>query len=126
MTDFAGERTLGIGALIATLIGKLFTLAQVDPSIGGTFIGIVTQFGGLGLAVWLVYYHTTTTVPQMQREFKEERQRLLELHKAETDQQKQDYFEQMNKLSAQHREDLDSERREFLEALKNNQCKYKS
>jgi hypothetical protein len=125
MNDFEGERTLGIGAIVVTIIGKLWAMAQVDPSIGGTFVGIITQFGGLGLAVWLVYYHTTTTVPSMQRDFKDERTKLLEMHKLEIDEKRREYFAQLDKMAEQFKRDLEAERGEFLEALRSSACRYK-
>ena len=125
MTEFAGEKTLGIGALVVTLLGKLWSVSQVDPSIGGTFVGIVTQFGGLGLAVWLVYYHTTTTVPGMQKDFRDERTRLMELHKQEIDEKRKEYFLQLDKMAEQFKRDLEAERGEFLEALRSSACRYK-
>lgn len=93
-----GEAITGTISLLMTLTG--FTLAQVDSSMGGAIVGLVTQFGGLGLAVWLVYQHTTVTIPNMQKEHREERQAALLQFKEQLDEQRKEYLESLCELTS--------------------------
>ena len=113
------EELLGGFSIATTTAG---VLAQIDPAMGAGIVGIVTQFGGLGLAVWLVYYHTTVTVPKMQEEYKSERLAMALQHKLEMDEKRKDYFEHINKLAAQHHADLDQRRVEVLNAIRQLPC----
>jgi hypothetical protein len=78
MIDKVNEHILGGAALLMTLFG---IIAQVE--VPTAWQGILTQFGGLGLAVWLVIHHTMVTIPNSQKEFREERQAILKAHQEE-------------------------------------------
>lgn len=70
-TDMLIEMLLGTLSLVASALGLV---AQTNEGSGPWNVtGLLTQFGGLGFAVWLVYYHTTKTIPDMQREHRQER-----------------------------------------------------
>lgn len=73
-TDILIEMLLGTLSLVAPALGLL---AQTNDVTGTWNVaGLVTQFGGLGFAVWLVYYHTTKTIPDLQREHRQEREAI--------------------------------------------------
>lgn len=93
--------------------------------MGGGIVSLLTQFGGLGLAVWLVYYHTTVTYPQMRKEHREEREAALLAFKAEIDLKRKEYLESLEKLTVQYTTELHERRLEIIKAIETNGCKAK-
>lgn len=100
------EIALGVCSLMMTVVG------QIDAS---TFPieRLVTQFGGLGLAVWLVIHHTMVTIPNMQKQHQEERAATLA--------QFEKMFEEKRKA---YQAQLDIQRTDFIETMTKLQCKY--
>ena len=116
MTDSTfGEEALGIGSLVASGIG--IVIAQIDPGLGGPLLSILTQFGGLGLAVWLVYYHTTITIPNMQKEHRSEREAAIKEFKEELDVKRIEYLASIKELSHEFTLELESRRQEVATIL---------
>jgi hypothetical protein len=94
--DHVMEATLGTSSLVVTAFGAI--VGQLDPSLGGAFVSVVTQFGGLGLAIWLVYIHTTKTIPDLQREHREEREAAIAQFTGELERKRQEYTASLNAM----------------------------
>lgn len=106
---------IAIGA-ITILTQSALTIAQLEtisPLSGGTIMNLLSQFGGLGLAVWLVIRHTTVTIPALQKEHREEREVAAKVH-----------AEVIQKLVLAHNEELDRRRAEFTSILEKTSCNY--
>jgi hypothetical protein len=110
---------------VSNLVWGLDARPNGGRSYGGGIVSLLTQFGGLGLAVWLVYYHTTVTYPNMQREHREERQAALMQFKAEIDLKRTEYLESLEKLTVQYTTELHERRLEIIKAIEANGCKAK-
>lgn len=94
------ESALGIGSFALTLAG--WAIAQVDvPAIPTNVGGLITQAGGLGLAVWLVYHHTTITIPNMQKLHSEERTASQKGFEKILDDKRQEYFKEIERQREQ-------------------------
>jgi hypothetical protein len=116
-----------IGGSIALAIsfgGWMLGQTEVG-AMGGGIVSLLTQFGGLGLAVWLVYYHTTVTYPNMQKEHREERQAALLQFKAEIDLKRTEYLASLDNLTKQYTTELHERRLEIIKAIETNGCKAK-
>lgn len=113
------EMILGTSSLVWSFVYSFSHLAQVGTpfpipeSIQGGLVDLLSQFGGLGLAVWLVYRHTTVTIPNMQIEHRKEREAAEEKHS-----------KTLEKLTASHIEALDRKRQEYLAALPKVVCRF--
>jgi hypothetical protein len=118
------EAMTGSVSVALTMAGWAIGQAEVG-SVGGSIVGLITQFGGLGLAVWLVYQHTTVTIPQMQKEHREERQAALLEFKAEIDLKRKEYLESLQKLTTEYTTELHERRLEIIQAIKDNACRAK-
>jgi hypothetical protein len=115
MPNFLVEETLGVASLILTTAGML--LGQLDPSLGGAFVSVVTQFGGLGLAVWLVFHHTTKTIPDMQKEHRAEREASITQFAKELERKGHEHSIALRELTDEYREELVANREEFKSAV---------
>lgn len=109
MTSDPEELVLGTLSLITSGLSILAQAAVPDA-----WTSVLTQFGGLGLAVWLVIHHTTITIPRMQKDYKDERLEMLK------------EFENalVEKRQAYHAE-IARQREEFADSLKLNICQYR-
>lgn len=135
-TDLIAEEIIGIGSLIVSGVG--FLIAQTTPIIPATGINVtefIFQFGGLGLAVWLVIHHTTITIPNLDKRNREEREAILEQHKLEReaalktfkeelDLNRQEYMTVIKELTKEYSDELAHRRGEILEALKRSECRW--
>ncbi len=90
-------------------IGQVEALHAIQP-----LIELLKQFGGLGLALWLVWYHTTKSIPNAQKESREERAQDREDHKAE-----------LIRQDEQHQIEMKNLQETFKEALQAVVCKFK-
>jgi hypothetical protein len=92
MKTYSVVETALASASIASAAAGL--LAQIEtPGIG--IAALITQFGGLGFAIWLVYYHTTKTIPEMMREHREERAENEARWVSTLDAKRREYMEEM-------------------------------
>ena len=98
---------LTLSALAGML--SLFKYATLGQAETAGIPALVTQFGGLGLAIWLVIHHTMITIPTMQKLHREERTQDLELFK-----------QTLNEKLLEHSAELDRQRQAFLDG----HCKY--
>jgi hypothetical protein len=114
---FTGTLVLGI-----TFTGWILGQTEIAAS-GGTIVGLITQFGGLGLAVWLVYQHTTVTIPSMQKEHRQERQAAWADFKAEIDAKRKEYLESLERLTVLHTTQSRELHEEVLQSIRENACK---
>jgi hypothetical protein len=96
-------------ASLAFPIGQVEGLAIVQP-----LIELLKQFGGLGLAIWLVWWHTTRTFPKMLDESKQERKELNEQHRIE-----------MGRLELLHRSEIEQLQSTFKESIQRMSCQFK-
>jgi len=103
-TSHIVDTLLGVGSLVVSGIN---VLAQIDPTTGSIFTGALTQFGGLGLAVWLAYHNTTVVIPNLQKSFKEERLEIQRMHNEELERKRVDFKEQINQQQIYHNEQLE-------------------
>lgn len=99
------EVLAGIGTITLPFLG--WVIAQADPgtlpalNIPASVTGLITQAGGLGLAVWLVYHHTTVTIPGMQRLHAEERTAAQALFAKVLDEKREEYFREIERQREQ-------------------------
>jgi len=107
------EAMAGIGSLAATIGGWALAQAEVT-SIPSNVSGLITQAGGLGLAVWLVYHHTTITIPNMQKLHAEERTASQRGFERVLDEKRAEYFKELEK-----------QRDQFSQMLDKMNCKYR-
>ena len=89
LADKITESVLGTASLGIAISNAILAQAGV-PHLDG-LLSIITSIGGPGLAVWLVYYHTTTTIPNAQKEFREERAEILAAYEKQMDQKREDF-----------------------------------
>jgi hypothetical protein len=108
-----GEVVAGIGSVIVTISGWLIAQAEL-PSMPSSINGLITQVGGLGLAVWLVYHHTTVTIPNMQKLHAEERTASQRGFERVLDEKRAEYFKE-----------LQTQRDQFSAMLDKMNCKYR-
>jgi hypothetical protein len=107
------EALAGIGSIAMTFAG--WFIAQADPqTIPSNVSAIITQAGGLGLAVWLVYHHTTITIPTMQRLHAEERATSQAGFQKVLDEKRIEYFRE-----------IDKQREQFAAMITQINCKYR-
>ena len=118
------EAISGAAALALSLTGWIIGQAEV-AAMGGSIVGLITQFGGLGLAVWLVYQHTTVTIPSMHKEHREEREKALMEFKTELDAKRREYLDSLDNLTKQYTTELHDRRSEIIQAIKDNGCRAK-
>lgn len=99
LTPFAqSEIVMGAASAVVVFVGSLLSqTAQTDPTLN-PWVGIVTQFGGLGLAIYLVIHHTTRTIPDMQKDHRTERQELVTAFSARCDKQETCFRESLEKI----------------------------
>lgn len=97
---------------LSLAVSGFSVLAQA--TVPDAWTSILTQFGGLGLAVWLVIHHTTITIPRMQKDYKEERMEMLKEFEASLIEKRKAY-----------QEELVRQRQEFSDSLKNTICQYR-
>lgn len=114
--DAINEVVIGVGALIVSGVGAV--LAQADPALGSSLMSILTQFGGLGLAVWLAYYHTTVTIPTLHKQHKEERIESIKLFTEQLDTKRREYLAALKELADEHKADLERWKEELNEAIR--------
>jgi hypothetical protein len=119
------EAFTGTLALTISFAGWVLGQSEIAAS-SGSIVGLITQFGGLGLAVWLVYQHTTVTIPSMQREHREERQIAWADFKAEIDAKRKEYLESLQRLTEIHTAQSRELHEEVLQSIKENACKAKN
>lgn len=96
-------------AAISLPIGQAEALGLFQP-----FMELLKQFGGLGLAIWLVWWHTTKTIPRMQEEAKQDRKELNEQHKNE-----------MLRSEEQHKAEIEQLQVTFKESIQRMACQYR-
>jgi hypothetical protein len=118
------ETIAGAAAMAITGIGFMIGQAEVAAA-GSGIIGLITQFGGLGLAVWLAYQHTTVTIPNMQKEHREERIATAAIFKAELDLKRAEYLQSLDVLTKQYTQELHERRTEIIAAIRESACKVK-
>jgi hypothetical protein len=104
LNDKIIESFLGSIALLFSVGGVIIGQTSIVPIDG--LVTIITQIGGPGLAVWLVYYHTTVTTPNMQKEFREERQKLVEAHTEQLIEKREAFQQQLETLLLDHKEEM--------------------
>lgn len=104
------------GHFLFNLTDLAFPIAQAE-SLGffQPFMELLKEFGGLGLAIWLAWWHTTKTIPRMQQEAKEDRQELYEQHRSE-----------MERSKLQHSEEIKQLQETFKESIQRATCQYRS
>lgn len=118
------ESIAGVASIAITMTGWFIGQAEVG-SMGGSIVALVTQFGGLGLAVWLVYQHTTVTIPNLQKEHREERQAALIHFKEQIESQRSEYLQSLKELTDEYKVELKERRQEIIQAIRDNSCKAK-
>lgn len=131
------EELIGAGAMVVSGLG--YIVAQVTPAVPNlpdlNITELVFQFGGLGLAVWLVIRHTTVTIPSLEERYRKERETLLDQHKTEReaslklfkdelDMKRQEYMQAIKELTKEYSDELAHRRGEILEALKRSECRW--
>jgi hypothetical protein len=110
------EIAIGVASLAWS---GIYCLSQIDTIIentgplSGGIMGLLSQFGGVGLAVWLVIHHTTKVIPTMQKEFREERESLQTHHTAA-----------IELLTGRHIKEMENRREDFKQMLEQVSCKY--
>ena len=93
------EIIMGAASALVLFVGSLLSqAAQTAPASLDPWVGVVTQFGGLGLAIYLVIHHTTRTIPDMQRDHPTERQELVAAFNARCDKQEACFREALEKI----------------------------
>lgn len=93
------EIVMGASSALVLFVGSLLSqVAQTESPSLDPWIGIVTQFGGLGLAIYLVVHHTTKTIPDMQRDHRAERQEMVAAFNARCDKQETCFREALEKI----------------------------
>jgi len=115
--DRLTESLLGTSSLAVT-IGHAI-LGQIPNVPLDGLLSIITQVGGPGLAVWLVYYHTTVTIPNAQREFRQERAELVAAHAAQLIDRREAFQSQIQNMLNEHREEMHS-------IVEKSFCRYRS
>jgi hypothetical protein len=114
------------GFLVLTISLTGWFIGQTEiASAGGSIVGLITQFGGLGLAVWLVYQHTTVTIPSMQKEHREERQAAWINFKAEIDDRRKEYLSSLEQVTTTHTIQSRELHEQVLQSIKDGACKSK-
>ena len=107
------EAILATGSMGLTYAGWLIAQAAVDPvAIAPTLPSLLSSVGGLGLAVWLVYYHTTVVMPNMQKLHAEERMQMQVQFNKTLDEKRVDYFREIHE-----------QRQQFAEIIEKVSCK---
>ena len=115
------------GALVLSISLAGWFIGQTEVAVsGGSIVGLITQFGGLGLAVWLVYQHTTVTIPNMQKEHRAERQAAWVDYKAEIDTKRKEYLESLERLTEVHATQSRELHAQLMQSIKDNACKAKT
>ena len=104
MTDEITEAILGTSS-IAVIAGHAI-LAQVSVHQLDGLLSVITSVGGPGLAVWLVYYHTTVTIPNAQKEFRAERAELLAEYTKQVNERRDIFQSQIQELLTDHKEEM--------------------
>ncbi len=111
------EVAAAIGSLVLSIGG--WFIGQVElpaiPSLPNGVTSILSQMGGLGLAVWLVYHHTTVTIPSMQRMHSEERTASQHSFEKILDEKRTEYFRE-----------IERQREQFSDLINRTTCKYRS
>lgn len=115
--DKIAETILGASTLVVTLAGTMLSQVQL-PGLDG-LLPIITQIGGPGLAVWLVYYHTTTTIPNAQKEFRLERAELVAAHAKQLNDKTEAFKIQLKELLEAHKEEIEN-------LISKSYCRYKA
>lgn len=116
VTDRITESFLGTSSLAITLGHAILSQVSV-PQLDG-LLSIITQVGGPGLAVWLVYYHTTVTIPNAQKEFRLERSEMIAAHATQLSEKRQAFQTQIQELLNSHKEEMQM-------IVEKSFCKYK-
>jgi hypothetical protein len=124
LNDKIIESFLGSVALLSSFGGVIIAQTSIVPIDG--LVTIIAQIGGPGLAVWLVYYHTTVTTPNMQKEFREERQRLSEIHTIQLSEKREAFQKQLEKILMEHREELLEHKEEMKQIVSMAYCRYQN
>jgi hypothetical protein len=122
--DTVLQALIGTASLVFSVAGSM--IGQIDGSAATGFVGIVSQFGGLGLAVWLVYHHTTVSMPNKEKEYKEERLLTLELHTKQLEDMRRDFLLEHKHVAEKFAADVQQEREKFLQAFRSAECRFKS
>jgi hypothetical protein len=97
------EIIVGATSALMLLVGKLLAqLPPVDPAVGPAtpWMAILTQCGGIGLAVWLVILHTTKTIPKMQDDHRAERAEMVKAFQDRCDRQEKCFSDSLDKIIA--------------------------
>lgn len=96
------QSEIAVGAMSALVWSIGYVLSQVAQSepanLGISVTGLVTQFGGLGLAIWLVILHTTRTIPKMQEDHRAERTEMIKAFQDRCDKQETCFRESLDKI----------------------------
>jgi len=100
MVDRIIESILGISSL-GLIVGHAIIAQAGIPQLDG-LLSIITSVGGPGLAVWLVYYHTTVTIPNAQKEFRAERAELLAEYSRQVNERREAYQNQIQDMLNNH------------------------
>lgn len=95
---------LGLSSLMTMLIGQ--------TAITDAIPAMITQFGGLGLAVWLVYHHTMKTIPGLLETHRQERLELIMTFNKTLEEKRQDY-----------KAEIEQQRKDFEQMLSRVACK---
>lgn len=111
MVEEKTELAIGVASMVVGAIGMLAQV-EIPVSPAMTISQLVSQFGGLGLAVWLVIHHTMITIPSMQKSHAEERRELFASFQKTLDEKRKDYAAE-----------IDRQREEFAVMLSRFQCK---
>ena len=104
ITDRITEHLIGTTSLTLT-IGHAIVGQVGLPQLDG-LLSIITQVGGPGLAVWLVYYHTTVTIPNAQKEFRLERAEMITAHANQLSERREAFQTQIQDLLNSHKEEM--------------------
>jgi len=82
LSELAMKTEITLSTMIAIVSAiKVSTILGQLEFPAGSIAGMITQFGGLGLAVWLAYHHTTVVIPNLQKSHREERKEDLLMFK---------------------------------------------
>lgn len=99
------ELALGVGTLLMSGVGILGQTGILDT--GHSFL---TQYGGIGLATWLVIHHTMKTIPGMETRHQTER---LSFQQILADERKE------------HAAEMERQRAQFADLMSRHQCRWK-
>lgn len=109
---------------IALGLLSIFTAIIGQAAVSDEILSMITQFGGLGLAVWLTIHHTMVTIPRMENRYNEMLTAMEERHRQERVDMIAVFNKTLEEKRADYKSELDQQRISFAEMLGKASCRY--